>query len=510
MTTLKQGIVYLVGAGPGDPGLLTVKGLECIRRADVLVYDRLASPALLAEARPDCEKIYVGKEGGRHAMKQEEINLLLAEQAAAGKVVCRLKGGDPFVFGRGGEEAEVLAARGIPFQVVPGVTAGIAAAAYAGIPVTHRNVATSVALITGHEDPTKPESQLDWARLAGAYGTLVFYMGMENLEEICRQLMAHGRAPETPAAVIRWGTRPEQQTVAATLATLVEAARAARMGPPAIIIVGEVVALRERLQWFETAPLFGQTVLVTRARAQASGLAERVRELGGRAWEFPAIEIQDPADWAPVDRAIARLGEYEWLVLTSQNGVERFMGRLYRSGRDARALAGLRLVAVGPATAAALRRHGLAADFVPPEFRASAVLDGLQAALRPGARVLVARAEVAATELARDLRALGAAADEVVVYRSVPAAGDAGALKAALAEGAIQYVTFASAATVRNLVEAVGAEALAGVKVAVIGPQTAAAARAAGLTVHLTAAEATIAALVDAIAADAMAMKGRC
>lgn len=435
-------------------------------------------------------------------MRQEEINTLLADLAAAGKVVCRLKGGDPFVFGRGGEEAEVLAARGIPFQVVPGITAGIAAPAYAGIPVTHRNVATSVALITGHEDPTKPESQLDWARLAGAYGTLVFYMGMENLEEICRQLIAHGRAPDTPVAVIRWGTRPQQQTVTGTLATVVAAARG--LGPPSIIVVGEVVALRERLSWFETQPLFGQTVLVTRARAQASGLAERVRELGGQVWEFPVLEVQDPVDWGPVDRAIGRLDQYDWLVVTSQNGVERFMARLYSSGRDARALAGLRLAAVGSATAAALRRHGLVADAIPPEFRASALLEELRPLLAPGARVLVVRAEVAATELAWDLQALGARTEEVIAYRAVPAAGAAAALQQALAEGAIQYVTFASAATVRNLVDAVGAAALAGVKVAVIGPQTARAAAAAGLTVHLTAPEATIPALVETIAADAM------
>ncbi len=500
-------MVYLVGAGPGDPGLLTVKGRECIRRADVLVYDRLAAPAIVAEARPDCEKIYVGKQGGRHAMKQDDINALLVEQALSGRVVCRLKGGDPFVFGRGGEEAQVLVEHGIPFQVVPGVTAGIAAAAYAGIPVTHRNVATSVAFITGHEDPTKAGTQLDWGKLAGAYGTLLFYMGMENLEEICRQLTAHGRAADTPVALIRWGTRPDQKTVTGTLATIVEVARAAQMGPPSMIVVGEVVTLREQLNWFETQPLFGQTVLVTRARAQASGLAERVRELGGQVWEFPAISIQEPRDWDPVDGAIGRLGQYDWLVLTSQNGVEKFMARLHHSGRDARALAGLRIAAVGPATAEALWRYGLVADAVPPEFRASALLDELKTVMHPGARFLVARAETAATELAQDLRTAGAEADEIIVYRSVPATGDTAALQEALAQGTIQYATFASAATVRNLVEAVGAAALASVRVAVIGQQTAEAARAAGLNVHLVAPETTVAALVQTMVADAL--KGR-
>lgn len=500
-------MVYLVGAGPGDPGLITVKGLECLRRAEVVVYDRLAAPALLAEAPESCERIYVGKASSRHALSQDEINALLVQKAAAGLRVVRLKGGDPYVFGRGGEEADALVSAGLPFEVVPGVTAGVAVPAYAGIPVTHRGVATAVAFITGHEDPTKPDSQLDWGRLATGFATLVFYMGMENLAEISGQLVAHGRAPDTPAAVIRWGTRPEQRTVTGTLADIAGRVAAADLGPPALIVVGDVVRLRARLNWFERRPLFGRQVLVTRTRTQASALVDEVRALGGSVFEYNAISVHDPADWTPVDELIERVDQFDWVVFTSQNGVTRFLGRLFdHHGWDARALGGARLAAVGPATAAELRRYGLTADLVPPEPQAAALPPALLPLLQPGNHVLIVRAEAAAADLAAPLRQAGIGATECIAYRTGPGAGDVDDLQRALANGEIHYATFASSSAVTHLLEAAGGPgALAGVTIAVIGPQTAEAARAAGLPVHVVAAEPSVAALAQAIAAHATA-----
>jgi len=333
---MRDGVVFLVGAGPGDPGLITLKGLEALRAADVVVYDALANPRLLREARPDAEMIGVGKRGGCHTMKQEEINALLVAKGLEGKRVCRLKGGDPFVFGRGGEEALALVDAGVAFEVVPGVTSGIAAPAYAGIPVTHRDATSSLAFITGHEDPTKQASALAWDKLATGIGTLVVYMGVKNLPHIVERLTSNGRSPATPAAVVQWGTVARQRTVLGTLADIVH--RAAGMEAPAILVVGEVAALRDKLQWFETRPLFGRRIVVTRSRAQASDLAEQLEALGAEVIEMPAITIEPPADWAPLDTAIAALATFDWVVFTSVNGVDGFFARLDAAGKDSRAL----------------------------------------------------------------------------------------------------------------------------------------------------------------------------
>ncbi|MCX5892072.1 MAG: uroporphyrinogen-III C-methyltransferase, partial [Deltaproteobacteria bacterium] len=341
-------MVYLVGAGPGDPGLITAKGLALLRRAQVVVYDQLASPELLKEAPADAEIIYVGKKAGAHAVPQEGINDLLVARARAGLTVVRLKGGDPFVFGRGGEEAEELAQAGIPFEVVPGVTAAVAVPAYAGIPVTHRRYTTLVTFITGHEDPTKEASTIPWEALGKNPGTLVFLMGVKNLPEICRQLVEKGRAPQTPAAVIERGATLWQRTVTGTLTDIAQIARDAEIKPPAILVVGGVVELRQTLKWWETRPLWGKTVVVTRSRQQASKLVELLAAAGARCLEVPTLEIGPPDDFGPLDQALTNLSQYQWLVFTSANGVAAFMARLFGQGKDVRALGGLKIAAIGP------------------------------------------------------------------------------------------------------------------------------------------------------------------
>ncbi|HEY6839200.1 MAG TPA: uroporphyrinogen-III C-methyltransferase, partial [Geobacteraceae bacterium] len=365
-----KGYVYLIGAGPGDPGLITVKGRDCIARAEVILYDYLANERLLAYARPDAELIYAGKIGGCHNREQAQINELLVAKAQAGKVVARLKGGDPFIFGRGGEECEALVAAGIPFEVVPGVTAAVAAAAYAGIPLTHRGVATSVSFVTGHESPEKETSQIDWPALSLDGGTLVFYMGVKNLGQITANLVAHGRPPETPVALIRWGTRPEQEVLTGTLATIAELARAASFKAPAITVVGEVVGLREKLRWFDNRPLFGRGILVTRAADQAGEFSAMLTELGARVYEAPTITIVPPLDYAELDRAIGELAGFAWLIFTSVNAVRFFFTRLSELGRDSRALGSCRVCAVGPQTAASLASYGVRADLVPADYKA--------------------------------------------------------------------------------------------------------------------------------------------
>ncbi len=364
-----SGFVSLIGAGPGDPDLLTLRGAEALASADVVVYDYLANPALLVHAPPGAERIYVGKKAGSHTLSQDEISALLVKFALAGQRVARLKGGDPFVFGRGGEEALALVEAGVSFEVVPGVTSAVAAPAYAGIPVTHRGLASSFAVITGHEDPTKEESAVDWPRLATGVDTLVFLMGVGNLPRIVEQLLAHGRPADTPVALVRWGTMPDQQTVSGTLVDITEKVKAAGLRPPAVTVVGPVAELREHLCWFEKRPLFGQRVLVTRTRQQASALSAQLRALGAEAIELPTIRIAPPEDWAPLDATIATLAVFDWIVFTSVNGVGHFWARLEAAGLDARALHGVRLAAIGPATAAELEARGLRADYVPDEVR---------------------------------------------------------------------------------------------------------------------------------------------
>jgi uroporphyrinogen III methyltransferase / synthase len=453
--------VYLVGAGPGDPGLLTARALELIARADVIVHDRLIPATALDGARPDAELIYVGKEGGGPSISQDDIVARLLADGAAGRDVVRLKGGDPFVFGRGGEEAEALRAAGIAFEVVPGVTAGVAASAYAGIPVTHRDAASAVAFVTGHEDPAKPESALDWAALARFPGTLVVYMGVRRLEAIARGLMAGGRPGTEPAAIIERGTLPDQRVVTATLETIAGAAAQAGVTAPAVSLFGPVAALRSELAWFEGRPLGGRTVAVTRARAQASGLAARLRSLGATVVQAPAIRIQE------IDGPAPELGRYDLVCLTSPNGVRHLFDRLHRAGRDARAFAGARIAAIGPGTAAALRDRGLIADVLPERF----VAEGLVHALAevPVSRALIARATHARDVLPAALRERGAEVDVVELYETV--AEPMSQVQREAVAGA-DYVTFTSSSTVRFFFESMDGAVGERARLVSIGPVT--------------------------------------
>ncbi|ROQ93582.1 uroporphyrinogen-III C-methyltransferase [Desulfosoma caldarium] len=503
---MKSGKAYLVGAGPGDPGLLTLKGRDVLALADVVIYDYLANEELLKYAPAHAERIYVGKKGGDHTLSQEAINRLLVEKARD-RVVVRLKGGDPFVFGRGGEEAQELAAAGIDFEIVPGVTAAVAVPAYAGIPLSHRDYASSMAFITGHEraDGASPENKetLDWEKLACGVGTLVFFMGVKNLSEIAQRLMAHGRSSQTPVAVIRWGTTPQQQTVVGTLGDIVEKVQAAGLKPPAIIVVGEVVRLRKELNWYETKPLFGKTVLVTRAREQASDFRKALEALGARCVEFPTIAIVPPKSWDPLDAALASLDQYDWVVFTSVNGVKFFMERLWASGRDVRALAGRRLAAIGPKTAESLEQRGLRLDVVPKEYRAESLLEALGETAVRGQRFLLPRAAQARDVLPQTLRRWGAQVEVVPAYETVPAADGVNELKAMLARGDIHVVTFTASSTVTFFVQAVGAphaaELLKKTAVACIGPITADTARSFGIEPTVVAQEYTIPGLVHAM-----------
>ena len=490
-----SGCVYLVGAGPGDPGLLTARALALIAAADVILYDRLIPATALAGARADAELIYVGKEGGGPSMPQEEIEQALLEQALAGRAVVRLKGGDPFVFGRGGEEVEALLDAGIPFEIVPGVTAGVAAPAYAGIPVTHRDAASAVAFITGHEDPAKSESALDWSALARFPGTLVVYMGVRQLGAIAERLLAGGRPGSEPAAVIERGTLPDQRVVAGTLETIAARAAAEDVRAPAIAVFGPVAALHDRLRWFEREgrrPLAGVTVAVTRARAQASGLAERLRALGATVVETPAIRI------VAIDGPAPELGAYDLVCLTSPNGARLLFKRLSAAGRDARALAGTRVAAIGPGTASALREHGVIADIVPERFVAEGLLDAL--ADVPVSRALIARAVEARDVLPEALRARGAVVDVLALYETVAEALSESELAAAREA---DYVTFTSSSTVRFFFDAVGPEPLARARLVSIGPVTSGALRERGLEPDVEATRHDVEGVIDALLADA-------
>jgi uroporphyrinogen III methyltransferase/synthase len=469
--------------------------------ADVVVYDYLANPALLVHAPAGAERIYVGKKAGCHTLSQEEINALLVERGLAGQRVARLKGGDPFVFGRGGEEALALVEARVPFEVVPGITSAVAAPAYAGIPVTHRGLASSFAVITGHEDPNKVETALDWSRLATGVDTLVFLMGVGNLPQIAEQLVTHGRPADTPVALVRWGTMPNQQTVTGTLANITGRVEAAGLRPPAVTIIGPVAGLREDLCWFEGRPLFGQRVLVTRTRQQASALSTRLRALGAEAIELPTIEIAPPEAWAPLDSAVAELSSYDWIVFTSVNGVAAFWERLSKARLDARALHGARLAAIGPATAAALEGHGLKADYIPGEYVAEAIASGLGNV--HGLRVLLPRADIARPALADLLRKAGAEVVEVAAYRTLRPPISTGELRDLLAN--ITVATFTSSSTVRNLASMAReagldlARILADATIACIGPITAETARENQLPLHVIAEEYTIDGLLKAL-----------
>jgi uroporphyrinogen III methyltransferase/synthase len=494
-----SGTVFLVGAGPGDPGLMTRRSLDLIASADAILYDRLIPPGALEGARPDAELRYVGKEPGRAALSQDETNALLVELGRAGKRVVRLKGGDPFVFGRGGEEAEALAAAGIPFEVVPGVTAGVAAPAYAGIPVTHRDAASAVAFVTGHEDPEKDGTALDWDALARFPGTLVFYMGIKNLPLIAERLTAAGRDASEPAAVVERGTQPGQRTLVDTLGGIAARAEAEEIRPPAITLVGAVADLRETIGWLERRPLHGEVVAVTRARAQASELAARLRELGAEVVETPAIRIEPRPMEGELRDAVERIADYALVCLTSPNGVRLLFDALRSAGRDARALAGATVAAIGPGTAAELARHGIRADVMPERFVAEALVEALEPIEVEGRRVLVARAAEARSVLPDALRGRGAEVDDVALYETV--AEPLGEAARAALERAT-YVTFTSSSTVRFLLGS-GAELPDGARVVTIGPVTSATAEEHGLTVQVEAERHDIDGLVAALTADA-------
>jgi uroporphyrinogen III methyltransferase / synthase len=498
-----SGKVYLVGAGPGDPGLVTVKGLKLLGRAEVIVYDQLAGSELLKEARPDAEIIYVGKKAGDHTLPQGGINQLLVDKARAGLTVVRLKGGDPFVFGRGGEEAEALAAAGVRFEIVPGVTSAVAVPAYAGIPVTHRAHTTAVTFITGHEDPTKAASTIPWDNLGHNPGTLVFLMGVKNLADNCRRLVAAGRSAATPAAVIQSGTLPGQRTVTGTLADIAAGAQAAGIQPPAILVVGGVVALRQHLAWWEKRPLFGKLAVVTRTREQASALVELLAEAGARCLEIPTLELAPPDDFGPLDAALAHLADYDWLVFTSANGVAAFFQRLFDQGLDVRALGRARLAAIGPATAQALRARGLTADVVPTRFVAEDLAAALLPRIAPGSRVLVARAQAAREVLPETLAQAGIQVEVAPVYQARPPAGIPEEARPFIESGRIDLLTFASSATVHNFAALVGREKFQELArtavVAAIGPITAASLEEYGITPQVQPQDFTIPALAEAI-----------
>jgi uroporphyrinogen III methyltransferase / synthase len=493
------GRVDLVGAGPGDPGLLTARALELIAQADVILYDRLIPEEALDGARPEAELLFVGKEGGGTSVPQEQTEALMIERAQAGHHVVRLKGGDPFVFGRGGEEALALRAAGIPYQVVPGVTSGVAAAAYAGIPVTHRGRSIAVALITAHEDPDKTESAMDWPALAAFPGTLVFYMGVRQLPNIVGSLIAAGRSPTEPVAVIERGTLPDQRTVTGTLADIAERASAAQVRPPSITLVGSVAGLAEQIAWRAALPLEGQTIAVTRARTQASELASRLGALGARVIQAPAIRTRT-LEGPPFDPS-----PYDLVCLTSPNGVRALFERLAAGGHDARALAGARVAAIGPGTARALAEHGIRADVVPERFVAESLVEAL--AELPVKRALVARAAQARDVLPDALRERGAEVDVLSLYETVAEPLSERALEAALAA---DYITFTSSSTVRFFLEAAGREgALPGsARLLSIGPVTSATLREHALEPHVEAVSHDIDGVVQALLADVSMRQG--
>jgi uroporphyrinogen III methyltransferase/synthase len=501
---MNKGKVFLIGAGPGDPGLITVKGLAFLKKADVVVYDYLANEDLLKAAKEGAERIYVGKKGGDHTLSQEEINALIIRKAEEGKTVARIKGGDPFIFGRGGEEAEELAKAGISFEIVPGVTSAIAVPAYAGIPLTHRDFTSTVSFITGHEDPTKKESKIRWDKISTGAGTLVFLMGMGNLPMIAAELIKNGRDPETPVALIRWGTLPEQETTIGKLKNIGEIARTKKIRPPVVILVGEVIELREKLNWFEHLPLFGKKILVTRAREQASDLSERVRDLGGIPIEFPTIEVIPPESWADADHCAAQMAVYDWVIFTSANGVKFFLERIFALGRDIRDLKGPRICAIGPKTAEALDALKVKVDLVPSEYRAESIFEGLKKEDLKGKRLLIPRAKLARDVLPQELRKTGASVDVVEVYQTIRPAGNAEEVKRLLRNKSISAITFTSSSTVRNFADLVGInevrDLMGGVAIASIGPITAERARTLGIKTTVMPEEFTIPALVEALA----------
>lgn len=495
---------YLIGAGPGDPGLITVKGQRILQEAEVIIYDYLANKDFLAHCRPDAEIIYVGKKGGDHTLPQEQINELIVAKVKSGKNVARLKGGDPYIFGRGAEEAEELLEAGLEFEVVPGVTSAVAGAAYAGIPLTHRKYASSVSLITGHEDPTKPDSAHNWPALATAASTLCFYMGVKNLPYITSKLMENGMRADMPAALVRWGTTTEHQSWVSTVSEISDLAVREGIKAPSMLVVGEVVQLHDTLNWFEKLPLHGKGVVVTRAREQVSGLKSTLERLGAACYEFPTITIVPLPDYAPVQFAIEHLTTYDWVIFTSVNGVKHFWNQLAEMGKDARTLGSCMVAAIGPATAEALKEHGINPDFVPPKYVAESVVEGLLKLGIAGKRVLIPRAKVAREVLPEELAKVVKQVDVLPVYETVLTQEDGAEIFDLLEKGRLHYLTFSSSSTVENFFALVPADTLRPyvgkpLKICCIGPVTAKTLKEYGFTPDIMPEDYTIPALVDAL-----------
>ena len=498
-----DGKVYLVGAGPGDPELITVKGIRAIKEADVILYDRLANDSLLEKASSNAELIYVGKKAANHYKTQQEINQLLVDKAVAGNTVTRLKGGDPFVFGRGGEEAEFLNNNGMDFEIIPGITSPIAVPAYAGIPVTNRNISSSVGFVTGHESPDKEESSVDWNKLANGVETLVILMGVGNLPNIVPQLLEAGKSEDTPVALIRWGTRVNQQTLTGCLGNIVQKVQEANFKPPAIIIVGEVVKLREKLNWFERKPLFGKDIVVTRPVKQADSFCHLLRQEGANPIKLPAIKILPPEDYTQLDNKIKSLNKYDWCIFTSVNGVTQFMKRVFANDLDVRVFADIKLCAIGSKTAAELRKYGLVVDFVPEDYVSESILDGFKEYEIKGKRFLLPRANIAREKLKTGLKAQGAEVDNIIAYRTQKALRDEYKKRLEdLKQDQVDIVTFTSSSTVDNFITALGDRAdqwMKKLRIACIGPITASTVEKYGYNVDIIAKEYTIEGLMEAI-----------
>ena len=484
--------VYLVGAGPGDPGLITVKGRKILERADSILYDHLASDRLLDLAPPHAERVYVGKKRSAHEFTQEEISQMLIDRARRGWTVVRLKGGDPFIFGRGGEEIEALAEAGIPFEIVPGVTTPLGVAAYTGVPLTHRELTSAVTFVTGHN-----VDAIDWSKV-GASETIVLFMGLVNFPAIAKALIANGRPRETPAMAVRWATRPDQETIVGTVESLPAQIKEQGMKPPATIVIGKVVALRERFDWFERLPLFGRRIVVTRDLRQAAELCDPLEALGAEAISLPMIEIRDAADPAPLDQAIAHLETYDWLIFTSVNGVRHFVERLDRSAVDFRSLKA-KIGAIGPATRAAVEALHLKADRMPDEYVAESLIESFASDDLNGLRILLPRAAVARDLVPVELSRRGAVVDVLEAYRTVVPENAATRVRAVFAHPP-HWITFTSSSTVKNFLAVAGSEALDGVKIASIGPVTSQTLREHGLKVDVEANPHTMEGLVRAIA----------
>ncbi|MGI9240946.1 MAG: uroporphyrinogen-III C-methyltransferase [Verrucomicrobiales bacterium] len=497
--TKQKGICYLVGSGPGDLGLVTLRAKECIEIADVVLYDYLCNPDILQWARPDAEIIYVGKKAADHTIPQEQLNALLVEKTSAGKIVTRLKGGDPYLFGRGGEEGQELRAAGVPFEIVPGITSAISGPAYAGIPVTHRDHCSQLTIFTGHEDPTKEESSLDFEKIAKADGTKVMLMGVGRLPIITSQLISAGADPETPIALVRWATRGNQQTIAGTLATISEIAEKEAFAAPAVAVIGGVVTLREELNWFETRPLFGKKIVVTRTRKQAGVLSAQLRGLGADVYEIPTIRIDPPEDLLGFGRLVQEAHTYDWLLFTSPNGVDAFFELFFKIYKDARSLGGARIAAVGPGTAKKLAEYRFATDLIPETNTAEGLLEALTKDHDvENQTYLWVRPKDARDALSKGLEEKGAIVDLAIAYQTVPETEDpTGGIARFKKEGA-DLITFTSASTVEHFLD-LGLPLPEELKIASIGPITSAAIREEDFVPDVEAVENNIPGLVDAI-----------